>query len=57
MLSALGSTTHRHSAYVTTLQPESGILVRTKKDADYDSEMYLVNGRFSKSFGWWKSLL
>ena len=57
MLSALGSTTHRHSAYVTTLQPESGILVRTKKDADYNSEMYLVNGRFSKSFGWWKSLL
>lgn len=57
MLSALGSTTHRHSAYVTTLQPESGILVRTKKDANYDSEMYLVNGRFSKSFGWWKSLL
>ena len=57
MLSALGSTTHRHSAYVTTLQPESGILVRTKKVADYDSEMYLVNGRFSKSFGWWKSLL
>ena len=57
MLSALGSTTHRHSAYVTTLQPESGILVRTKRDADYDSEMYLVNGRFSKSFGWWKSLL
>ena len=57
MLSALGSTTHRHSAYVTTLQPESEILVRTKKDADYDSEMYLVNGRFSKSFGWWKSLL
>ena len=56
-LSALGSTTHRHSAYATTLQPESGILVRTKKDADYDSEMYLVNGRFSKSFGWWKSLL
>lgn len=57
MLSALGSTTHRHSAYVTTLQPDSGILVRTKKDADYDSEMYLVNGRFSKSFGLWKSLL
>ena len=57
MLSALGSTTHRHSAYVTTLQPESGILVRTKKDADYNSEMYLVNSRFSKSFGWWKSLL
>ena len=57
MLSALGSTTHRHSAYVTTLQPESEILVRTKKDADYNSEMYLVNGRFSKSFGWWKSLL
>lgn len=57
MLSALGSTTRRHSTYVTTLQPESGILVRTKKDADYNSEMYLVNGRFSKSFGWWKSLL
>ena len=56
-LSALGSTTHRHSAYITTLQPESEILVRTKKDADYNSEMYLINGRFSKSFGWWKSLL
>ncbi len=55
-LSALGSTTHRHSAYVTILQPESGILVRAKKDADYNSEMYLVNGRFSKSFDWWKSL-
>ena len=56
-LSTLGSTTQRHSSYVTTLQPEREILVRTKKDADYDSEMYLVNGRFSKSFGWWKSLL
>ena len=56
-LSALGSTTHRHSAYATTLQPDSEILVRTKKDADYNSEMYLINGRFSKSFGWWKSLL
>lgn len=56
-LSTLGSTTQRHSAYVTTLQQESGILVRTKKDADYNSEVYLINGRFSKSFGWWKSLL
>lgn len=54
---ALGSTTHRHSAYKTTLDPVQDILIRDKLYADYRSERCLFNGRFSKSFGWWKSLL
>lgn len=56
-VSALGSTTHRNSAYMTTLEPEQDILVREKSDADYHSEMYLLNSRLSKSFSGWKSLL
>ena len=56
-VSALGSTTHKHSAYMTTLESKQNILIRNKLDADYCSEMYLLSSRFSKSFGWWKSLL
>lgn len=54
-VSALGSNTHRHSAYMT--MTDGDVLVRRKMAADIRSEMYLLNSRFSKSFGWWKGLL
>ena len=55
-LSAMAGMTKHHSAYVTSLQAEQDVLVRSKRDAEYDSDMYMLNGRFSKSFGWWKSV-
>lgn len=56
-LSALGSHTQKHAAYATSLLAEQSVLIRSKKAAEYTAEMYLVNGRFSKSFSRWKSLL
>lgn len=56
-VSALGKTIQRHSAYTTELQNEQNILIKSKRDADYRSEMCLLNSRFSKSFSCWKSML
>ena len=55
-LSASGSSTHKHSAYSTSLYKED-ILIKRKQIADYHTNIFLISGRFSKSFNLWKSLL
>ncbi len=37
--------------------PDGDVLVRNRLKADYKARMYMLNARFSKSFGLWKSLL
>ena len=56
-LSASGSSTHKHSAYSTSLYKEKDILIKRKQIADYHTKIFLISSRFSKSFNWWKSLL
>lgn len=56
LLSASANHTSKHSAYNTSLQ-EGEVLIRSKRKADYDANMYLVSTRLSQSFNWWKSLL
>lgn len=46
-----------HSAYATSMDTKENILSRTKVDANYTSSNYMLTSRFSKSFGFWKSLL
>ena len=55
-LSATARFSQEHSAYETELSKEHNLLLRKRIAVDYDSKMYMVNARFSKSFNWWKSL-
>ena len=55
-LSASARFSQEHSAYETELSKEHNLLVRNRIAVDYNSKMYMVNARFSKSFSWWKSL-
>ncbi len=56
-LSALSNHTQKHSAYQTSLLPDGNVLARSRQNAEYEARMYMLNARFSKSFGLWKSLL
>ncbi len=56
-LTASAGRTRRHSAFRTELLPDGEVLLRSRIAANYNADTYLLNARFSKSFGFWKSLL
>lgn len=56
-ISASGYFHKNHSAMETKFSKEDNTLRRFRRNVDYNSEIYMINARFSKAFNRWKSLL